>query len=181
MTIGYINPAYPTLRNIINKCPGTKYVRVRSFGSMMAKVTERLGIASVSAIAQMTKRCAFSGGVPMSFAHIDLMHFFNNIALSPCRKKFVTTFETTLPRFFKPGSMMQRGFDSLLSNRCRRLIALSEHARLRQMAFNAEYGVEEINKKISVLLPPQEVLARESDILLKIDKFMGGGGANCRQ
>ena len=164
MTIGYINPGYPVLRTIVNKCTEARYVRVRSFDSMAARVLSAVNLSSFPAISRRLKRSAFTGGISENFERIDLFHFFNNIALPPCRAPYVTTFETTVPRSFEQGRMMLRGLDSLLSNQCRRLIALSEHAKRRQMAYDAENGISELDKKITVLLPPQERLCAENDL-----------------
>ena len=176
-TIGYTNPGYPVIRTILDKCLETRYVRVRPFGSMVAKVASALRINSLPAIARRIRRCAFTGGISEHLFTTDLMHFFNTIALPPCKKPYVTTFETTVPRSFEAGAMMRKGFRSLRSSQCRRLIALSEHAKLRQMIVDAEYGAKEVDKKITVLLPPQDLLASDGDMLQKSGVLAGGGAS----
>ena len=159
MIIGYTNPSYPVLRNICNKCSECQYVRVRSFKSLGEKILAQIGLRPFC-----FKGCSFYGGFPEGLRHVDLYHFFNHIALSPCKALYITTFETFLPRSFPPGEVLKCGINSLMSNRCRKLIALSEHARRRQMEFSLEHDFTEIEKKITVLLPPQEVLCNEQSI-----------------
>ena len=167
MTIGYVNPGYPVRRTILNKCPDARYVRVRPFVSMAAKVLRAVHLSAFPAISRRLKRCAFTGGLSENLGRIDLFHFFNDIALPPCRTPYVTTFETTVPRSFSQGRMMQKGLERLLLNQCRKLIALSEHAKRRQVAFDAENGIKELDKKITVLLPPQASLCQEKDLLAR--------------
>ena len=162
MTIGYVNPEYNTRRNIVGKCPECKYVRVRSFKSVVDKV-KKFWRESSSGL----NPYSYYGGITGTFKRVDLYHFWDSIALPPCRTPYVTTFETTLPRLFPQGRLMRRGLDSLLSNQCRRLVALSEHAKRRQMAFDEENGIAELDKKITVLLPPQECLCAENDLLAR--------------
>lgn len=159
MIIGYTNPSYPVLRNIYNKCSKCQYVRVRSFKSLSEKILAHVGLRP-----SCFKGCSFYGGFPEGLHHVDLYHFFNHIALPPCRASYITTFETFLPRSFPSGDILKCGINSLVSDRCRKLIALSKHARRRQMEFSFKHGFVEIGKKITVLLPPQEVLCNEQNI-----------------
>jgi glycosyltransferase involved in cell wall biosynthesis len=171
MTIGYTTRGYPVTRTILEKSSSCEYVRVRSFKNLAKKIPELLG-----KVPSCLRGETFRGGVAEGFRHVDLYHFFNLIALPPCRKPYVTTFETTLPRAFSSGRMMQRGIASMMSSQCRRLIALSEHAQRRQMAFDKANAIGELDKKITVLLPPQKVLVSEDAIEQKNQSLRGGGG-----
>ncbi len=154
MTIGFVNPEYATRRNIIGRCPGYQYVRCRSFSSLLVKLQRKFKRKKSG-----SSPYVYRGGASENWTHVDLLHFWNNIALWPCRKPYVTTFESTLPRAFPEGVLMEAGLRSLASPQCRRLIALSESARKLQMQFDAEKGIGEVvDRKITVLLPPQEVL-----------------------
>ncbi len=154
MTVGYVNPEYGARRNIIGRSNTCSYVRVRSFKSLVEKIRSSLGRKTSGASPYV-----FWGGIAERFAHVDLYHFWNNIALWPCRKPYVTTFESSLPRAFPEGRLMDAGLKSLASEQCRHLIALSASARELQIQFDAAHGISDIvDDKISVLLPPQEVL-----------------------
>lgn len=89
------------------------------------------------------------------------MHFWDLVALFPSRTPYVTTFEDFLPRHFAP-DLLSRGIESLCSPRCRRMIAFSDAARNGQAIFNKRHGMEGLDKKISVLLPPQAPLLEPS-------------------
>ncbi len=153
MNIGYVNPEYCALRNIIGKCPGYSYVRVRSFKSLFERIGLRLGGRSPG-----VRPYVFWGGIAERLSRVDLFHFWNNIAIWPCRKPYVTTFESSLPRAFPEGRLLESGLKSLVSNQCRRLIASSESARELQLKFNADHEIGSVDEKITVLLPPQEML-----------------------
>ena len=159
MNIGYVNPEYCALRNIIGKCPGHSYVRVRSFKSLFERIGLRLGGRSYG-----VRPYVFWGGIVERLARVDLFHFWNNIAIWPCRKPYITTFESSLPRAFPEGRLLKAGLKSLVSNQCRRLIASSESARELQVKFNAEHGIGSVDEKITVLLPPQEILAGVEEV-----------------
>lgn len=170
MTIGYTNPGYPVRRTILDKCCNVQYVRAHPFRSAVAKFLNISRLSSLQPFARVLNGCYYSGGVAERLRKVDLLHLFNDIVLPPCKKPYITTFETTLPRKFAAGTMTQKGYESLLSNQCRRLIALSTHARSRQFALDAEFGARELDKKITVLLPPQEALAIESDIQQRMER-----------
>ena len=166
MTIGYVNPEYGAMRNIVNKCPDVDYVRVRSFKSLKEKVCAKIGL-KCSNIGYV-----YYGGVPERLTKIDLIHFWNNVAVWPCCKPYITTFEDTVPRKL-PKSIFNAGIESLLSSRCRRLIAFSERCRRQQVNFNRIHGIGELDSKITVLLPPQDVLVAP-DVVESRKKHSGG-------
>ena len=158
MTIGYVNPEYNALRAIVGKCPGCTYVRVRSFKGLMTKIAALLGRNL-----EGRKPLVYYGGIAEGVVHVDLFHFWNNIAIWPCGTPYITTFESSLPRAFPEGRLMEKGIGSLVSGQCRRLIALSESARILQRKFNADHGISDpVDGKTMVLLPPQEILVDEN-------------------
>ena len=162
MTIGYVNPEYGAVRNIIGRCSSCRYARVRSITSLKSKIFAKVGFPGSG-----LQPYAFRGGVVEGFRHVDLMHFWNTICLSPSRKPYITSFETTAPRAFKDDRMVRRGLESLLSSKCRMLIAITQHAKLRQISFDAEHGISDLDQKITVFLPPQDVLISEDELLRK--------------
>ncbi|MBQ4385142.1 MAG: glycosyltransferase family 4 protein [Kiritimatiellae bacterium] len=173
MRIGYVNPEYGARRIIIGRCPDVEYIRVRSFKSLGDKIKGKLGLLKPNTL----QPYFFNGGIADKLKKVDLFHFWNNIALSPCHKPYITSFEAELPRKFPEGRLMDKGVASLMSNQCRKLIAFSKHAMKGECDFAKFHGFGEIIKKITVLLPPQEVLVAQNDMLLKAEKFMGGGGS----
>jgi glycosyltransferase involved in cell wall biosynthesis len=100
---------------------------------------------------------------PNFLSRCDLFHFFN--ALSTGRQPWVTTFETSLPRWgaVDEGKLRQ-GFALMAGPACRRLIALSQHAAHLHRAYVAEHAPdlgELLMAKETVLHPPQAVLVED--------------------
>ena len=150
MRIGYVNPEYGARRMIINKSPAHEYVRVRSFKSLGDKFMSRFrgGLHPYY----------FIGGVAEDLKKVNLYHFWNNIALWPCRTPYVTSFESELPRKFPEGDLLKRGIESLLSSQCRKTLAFSQYAKNVGLAYADSRGFGEISAKCDVLLPPQDIL-----------------------
>ena len=97
---------------------------------------------------------------------VDLLHFFNSVAES--RTPWVTTFETSLPRWGEVSRRNQRrGLDLALSASCRRLFALSDAAlqiALRDWRAELTQGeMQALTSKTEVLLPPQPILCSARD------------------
>ena len=155
MTVGIVNPEYNTRRNILNRCFPVEYIRVRSFNSLFRKFNIRIGPGA-----------AFWGGVHRKpFNRIDLYHFWNVICVTPSRKTpYITSFEDVVPRYFNSQRAFNEGIRSLCSRQCRKLIAFSECAKMHQIKFNAQNNLSDLDKKVTVLLPPQDVLATSDDV-----------------
>ena len=170
MRIGYVNPEYGAKRIVIGRCPVVEYVRVRSFKSLGDKIKGTLGLLQPNILHPYF----FTGGIAEGLKRVDLYHFWNSIALSPCRKPYITSFEAEVPRKFPEGRLMDRGIASLMSDQCRLLIAFSQHAMRGECDFAKAHGFGEIVKKMTILLPPQELLVSESDVLQKVEKFGRG-------
>lgn len=159
MVIGYNTLGYPVTRNILGLCPDVTYRRTRAPSELLSHPVAR--------------RIPWSSRIPQSISTsfiwgtglngIDVLHFFNTIVMPPCRKPYITTFETTLPRFAsQEGYWYRKGLESLASEKCRRLIAISECAyRLQRKLFDRE-GLSYCNDKLTVLHPPQRLLVDES-------------------
>lgn len=168
MNIGYVNPGYPVLRTILEKCPECEYTRVRSFASAVIRLNEKLRRPT-------NFSNVYLGGIGQGNA--DLMHFFNMQCIAPCRKPYVTTFETFLPRFpaGERGVLWGMAKRSLESKRCRNLIAISEAARKIQQLKCEEFGLDGVMEKTVTLLPPQDLLTDEKEIARKFDRRATGG------
>ncbi len=161
MIIGYTNPGYPVQRTILNVCPQVTYRRVRSYASLLSKVTEKMRISTLS------KDLVFTHGG--GYGSCDLLHFFNTVAVTPCCKPYITTFETTVPRYSSRGFLFRRAIDSLLSDQCRQLLALSACTKRRQALEMEALGHPELMEKIQVLHPPQRLLCTEEEISRKFE------------
>lgn len=155
MTIGYVNPEYNARRNIVGACENVRYERVRTWHGLIRQLP---GCGHVFNIGNY----AFCGGY--SRGRIDLMHYFDRITMPPSRIPFVTTIEDSIPRLFGKGWFFQKGIERLSSKYCRQIIAFSSCAKRRQEVFNAEYGIQDVDRKVTVLLPRQDVLVTAQDI-----------------
>jgi glycosyltransferase involved in cell wall biosynthesis len=102
----------------------------------------------------------------LQFLHFDiglsktnLKHFFNTISLN---SNFIVTFETTLPRLGNsPKYIYKIVVKSLISQRCKKIIAISQCAYDLQLNFiqqNYPVNFDIIKEKMIVLHPPQELL-----------------------
>ncbi len=171
MTIGYTNPHYTVYRNIIDVVDGVVYQRVRPLNSLLMKMLP----ASVSQKYWKTLLNAYVYGIGQH--KVDLLHFFNITPLLKIGTPYITTFEAVVPRFNQPLNDIneKRGgvgcaFDTMASSRCRRLIAIAEHAAQRQRAVFQDYGCDALSKKIVVVHPPQKLLTTEGEICRKFEK-----------
>lgn len=170
MRIGYVNPEYNTRRNIIGCCSECDYIHVRSFKSAFEKIKAKVGL-STSGLSPYY----FCGGIAADFHKVDLYHFWNNVALWPCKTPYITSFEAELPRKFVKGALFDRAVKSLLSNQCRHLIAFSEYAKNTTLEYARLHGFSEISRKISVHLPPQELLSSPKEINTRVGDFKNNG------
>lgn len=101
---------------------------------------------------------------------VDLLHFFNSLASTST--PWVTTFEHCLPRWERHDesismSACRSGFDLVLGDSCRALIAFSDASRnIAVLDWERRFGRSEAHSaasKIEVLLPPQRMLAGSLD------------------
>ena len=81
---------------------------------------------------------------------VDLLHTWNSLPL--CRKPFVVSYECELPRYLGNVKPWQLNFGKkiLRSNRCRKILALSEAAKNRLAHSLTEPGDDKIINKIDV-------------------------------
>ncbi len=151
MTIGWCNRDYATLRAIPDKVMGIEYVRSRSYASVISRIARMVGLPRKRIL---KFGATFIGGTKSN--KVDLFHFFNQIGVGWCRHPFVTSFETSVPRFLNRGDYWwAKSVEAMASSRCKRLIALSECSLNIQLHIE---GVPDVSDRITVLHPPQEVL-----------------------
>lgn len=99
-----------------------------------------------------------------------IRHFFNGISYNSL--PWVTTFETSLPRYSKP-SWTKQGIKRLTSPSCKKIIALSSCAyniQLNYLRQNFPTYYEAIKKKMIVLHPPQKLIIDNIASKPKLDK-----------
>lgn len=99
-----------------------------------------------------------------------IRHFFNGISYNSL--PWVTTFETSLPRYSKP-SWTKQGIKRLASPSCKKIIALSSCAyniQLNYLSQNFPTFYEAIKKKMIVLHPPQKLIIDNIASKPKLDK-----------
>ncbi len=86
-------------------------------------------------------------------------HFFNVIHTS--KKPYITTYETTLPRWHDTEKDFKKGLTLLAQPNCKQIIALSESAFQLQKNCIEKYAphlLQTIMQKNCVMLPPQKAL-----------------------
>lgn len=190
MKIGYLSKNYPEKRCIIDKCCGAEYVPYIPFDYYINRIISMFRLP-VRMVDRMEK--VFRGGVCKSqiFSRPDIFHFFNTIPIYKTKTPYVITFEDSLP-YHVSAKNMNPAVNSLMTNRCSRLLALSNCALKRQKSLCAKLNFALPNDKIEVLYPPQEVLATEKDVLDKryrnkkrilfigSDFYRKGGGATLK-
>lgn len=94
----------------------------------------------------------------MGLNRYDILHLFNGI--SYCKKPWVTTFETAIPRWGDVQDYkIQEGINLLASENCKQIIALSQSSRNIQEKFILQHSPDlfkELNNKTRVMYPPQK-------------------------
>ncbi len=173
MPIGVPQSDYNTVRNIVQSMPNWA-IRVRPVDPYRVRSAIRERVSG---------RLKFSEHFRFSEPYLpraDLLHFFNRVAC--CRTPWMCTFETSLPRWGEVDDHALRvGTELLLSESCRRLLALSQ-AALDIASADWEQvlggtGRAQLLEKAEVLLPPQRVLAgpeRTSPDVPRRFTFVGG-------
>ncbi|MEB2782437.1 glycosyltransferase family 4 protein [Algoriphagus sp. C2-6-M1] len=83
---------------------------------------------------------------------VDIFHFFNALSLS--KTPWITTFETSLPRW----GMDKFGLNAIASESCKGIVAMSNCAReimLRKVSIDYPEHLEKISSKLTVIHPSQ--------------------------
>lgn len=105
-------------------------------------------------------------------ANVDVIHLFNEVAIS--QTKWVTTFETEIPRVLPVAGMVKtenpelhKQIKLVAAPACIGLIAISEVTRRIQLRLLNNFPTyqESISNKIRVLHPPQPLLASQPRVV----------------
>jgi len=166
---------YTNLRNILYKLPEAEYIPVKDWYSFLRRAAlfanRRLGKPLFPTFDLNNQFDDFE------LNKVDVLHFSNGISYG--RTPWVSHFETILPRFsglmnryhgkekqpIELSPLIQKGFDALQFNACKRIIAWSECAAEMERELLAELPAnmrDTILEKIVVLHPPQEVLSEKA-------------------
>jgi len=132
---------------IIN--PGYGYERVSYALNQEGVGYKRLYTLPIYKI--MRAHSGFYRETPLVFdAGVDLLHTWNSLPV--CRKPFIVSYECELPRYLGQVQPWQGKFGKglLKSERCRKILALSEAAKNRLILNLEESGDDEIINKVSV-------------------------------
>ena len=166
---------YTNLRNILYKLPEAEYVPVKDWYSFARRAAllanNRLGRPLFPTFDLNNQFDDFE------INKVDVLHFSNGISYG--RTPWVSHFETLLPRFsglmnryrgkekqpLELSPLIRKGFDSLQSNACKRIIAWSECAAEMERDLLAELpsdARDRILEKLVVIHPSQEVLSEKA-------------------
>lgn len=96
----------------------------------------------------------------LSINKVDMYHFFNAVNFG--KQSWVSTFETTIPRYGAEATKVEKALKALSDDNCKALIALSEFNKKLQLSFVKKTNIHLYNKisdKIQVLYPPQAIVS----------------------
>lgn len=176
LRIGHIADNYPERRNIIGALPEATYVDLgfRNLSLLRSKIQNRLRNMLFSGVERAIGGTNYVYRESGRNRRVDLLHFFNTISYG--RTPWVTTFETTVPRFDQtrdrhhgttPGYAALAGdgevmdaLRALADPSCIGLIAISECSRRIQLDL---LGIApdlsaQVAEKLHVIKPPQRSL-----------------------
>ena len=170
MKIGWTNRNYNVERMIVNKVLGAEYVHSHSYA---ACVSQMLDSVHVPRRGGLYFGASYIGGT--ADHRVDLFHFFNLLGCGLCKKTYVTTFETSVPRGLKPEDYwFKRGLESIMSDQCRKMLALSDCAKRIQMSalrpILSDSDMVLLERKIEVLHPPQKVFRQSDELWAKMSR-----------
>jgi len=174
MKVGYINRAYPEIRNIIDISPNVTYLKLGRYNYykyrllLAQKLQRYFGLMSKHQIAYRFKHKSLN-----LFKGVDLYHFFNTISYS--KKPWIVTMETSIPRFEEVmqahhGDIFQfpevaktphisNAIKVIASRNCKKIVALSQCSVIiqdRLLDQFPEYKSSILNKT-EVVYPPQKL------------------------
>lgn len=147
MRIGIQRRKYPEVRNILalNRDTVEYTMEALDHTTLPKFLTE-----SISTVRHLRA----NSSAPVKTADIDCYHYFNTIPLTDV--PFVTTFETSLPRWWgAPRDIWDFGLRQLRADNCKRLFAISQNAALINGITTND---PVIAGKTEVLLPAQPVV-----------------------
>ncbi|KMQ68242.1 hypothetical protein ACM39_10395 [Chryseobacterium sp. FH2] len=174
MKIGLTKKDYPIRRNILDKVPGFEYIFLRNNNNLFHS------LSTVKKIF-LRKKIDFEGKFFFyQKPKIDILHLYNDINYSA--QKWVASFETLVPRFLETrndhqktepqhiyNKKTQNALKQISKKNCLGIISISQASANIQLELLKSYPEfkEIIEKKLSVIHPPQEIIPRNSEEVYK--------------
>lgn len=170
MKIGLTQNDYPIRRNILNKVSGFEYVFLRKNNNLFHS------LSTVKKILFRKKSNIEGKYFFYQKPKIDILHLYNDINYSS--QKWVTTFETLVPRFpetkndhqktepqHNHNTKTENALKQISKKNCLGIISISQASANIQLELLKNYPQfqEIIKNKLSVIHPSQEVIPRDSE------------------
>jgi glycosyltransferase involved in cell wall biosynthesis len=170
--IAYYLAGYPEKRLVIDKIERVKYVKLSALNDFLLFVLRFLKKIGVKNLDKFIWNFSFSFFGRLYGKPVCAIHFFNQVYLYSS-KKWISSVETTLPRYEGNGIMNKMAIKAMASPNCKAILPLSK------CSYNMELNVlesfpkykEAIIQKMRVLHPPQELLINDISLKRKNDKL----------
>ncbi|MDP9958419.1 glycosyltransferase family 4 protein [Chryseobacterium lathyri] len=174
MRIGLAENGYPIKRNILNKVPECEYVFLRKNNNLFHS------LATVKKILFRKKTDIEGKYFFYQRPKIDILHLYNDINYSS--QKWVASFETLVPRFPETKNDHQKtepqhirnkktenAFREIGKKNCLGIISISQASANIQLELLKNYPEfqENIQPKLSVIHPSQEIILRDAQEIYK--------------
>ncbi|KQT15517.1 hypothetical protein ASG31_14750 [Chryseobacterium sp. Leaf404] len=169
MKIGIAENGYPIRRNILNKISGAEYVVLKKNNNFFHTLSTLKKLI-------FRKRLNFEGKYFFyQKPKIDILHLYNDINYSS--QKWVTSFETLVPRFAETKNDHQKtepshqynqktlkGFEQIAKKNCLGIIAISQASANIQLELLKHYPelADQVKSKLSVIHPSQKIIPRNN-------------------
>lgn len=166
MKIGISHIDYPIVRNIYRKVSSAEYVVLKKNNNLFHTLSTIKNIVT-------RKKIIFEGKYFFyNQKTVDVLHLYNDINYS--KKKWVTTFETLVPRFLETKNDHQKeepshkinlktkvGLRKIAAKNCLGIIAISQASANIQLKLLKNYPQysSKIAEKLHVIHPPQEIIS----------------------
>jgi len=178
MRIGYFGNSYPQRRNIIGIVPDADYVGTYNVSKLPASILGRRNSWLLN-VRFPGYRSLIRDFYDFDLNRVDLLHLYNRVSYG--KKPWITTFEDYLPRHSalwprlnedQKNTYLQLfeeqilvGLDALCRDSCKMIIAMSKNAFDLQISLLQLYPQfqSEIERKLTILHPPQPVLVENLD------------------
>ncbi len=175
--IGVYSDSYPDYRMILNKVPEYSYVQVTNRRDNLGRGLRLTG----KAFPGLRQTEFYAQGVHFTldapyYPNVDVIHTFNRVCLHD-RNRWIATFEKTFPEYFSEENRinikkMKKQLPLILSDKCIAILPMSRWAYEYELWLLSQFSsleeIRQVEKKMSVLYPPQGVLISREEIERKI-------------
>ena len=168
MKIGVALKSYPIIRNVFEKIPEADYVVLRKNNNLFH------GLSTLSKLILRKPREHEGKYFFYQGPKIEILHLYNDINYSS--QKWVSTFETLVPRFLETkndqqkteplhqrNSKTEKALKIISKKNCLGIIAISKASAdiQRELLKHYPHYQASIEKKLHIIHPPQPVIANE--------------------